>query len=595
MKRQRTTSRGLTYMLALGGLILSMLAVTAAPAGAATTDVATFAQLQAAINTANTVAGADTINVTADITLTGALPEITTEIAVTGNGHTLDGASHFRILYNNAGKLSVSNLTFANGAADFGSAIDNYVGSTLNVSNSTFVGNAAVSAGGAILSYSGTTLTITNSTFSGNSAGSDGGAVRNDGAGTITNSTFVGNSATIGGAITGESGSSMTFRNTVIGANGGIPGSCGFNGSVTNGGGNISKDNSCNGQVADPLLDPAGLQANGSTGPKTVALLTGSPAINSIAPANCIVATDERGVARPVSTNCDAGAYEYNGAAPTIVVNPATLPNGTYGVPYSQTITASGSNGSYAFARTGVAAFPTGLSLTGAGSFAGTPTQVGGFSFAIGATDGSGFTGSRSYTVTIAKASTTTSITSDDPDPSAIGETVTIKYTVVPSATNAFTPTGNVTVSDGTQSCTATVAAGQCTIAFATLGTRTLTATYAGDDGFLTSSTTQTHTVANRAPTALGDGYSTNEDTALTVAAPGVLGNDSDPDSGDTLTAIPVELAVACRVVRAERERVVQLHAGGELQRAGLVHLQGARQPRRRLGHGHGVDHGRCR
>ena len=35
---------------------------------------------------------------------------------------------------------------------------------------------------------------------------------------------------------------------------------------------------------------------------------------------------------------------------------------------------------------------------------------------------------------------------------------------------------------------------------------------------------------------AVNNSYSTNEDTALTVVAPGVLGNDSDVD-GDPLTA----------------------------------------------------------
>jgi VCBS repeat-containing protein len=45
-------------------------------------------------------------------------------------------------------------------------------------------------------------------------------------------------------------------------------------------------------------------------------------------------------------------------------------------------------------------------------------------------------------------------------------------------------------------------------------------------------------TVTNQAPTAAADACSTAEDTALTVAAaPGVLGNDSDPD-GDALTAV---------------------------------------------------------
>lgn len=42
---------------------------------------------------------------------------------------------------------------------------------------------------------------------------------------------------------------------------------------------------------------------------------------------------------------------------------------------------------------------------------------------------------------------------------------------------------------------------------------------------------------ANHPPVALNDEYSTPEDSVLTIAAPGVLGNDSDPD-GDSLAAI---------------------------------------------------------
>jgi predicted NUDIX family NTP pyrophosphohydrolase len=44
------------------------------------------------------------------------------------------------------------------------------------------------------------------------------------------------------------------------------------------------------------------------------------------------------------------------------------------------------------------------------------------------------------------------------------------------------------------------------------------------------------NTTTNQAPVAAADAYSTAEDTALTVAAPGVLGNDSDPD-GNPLSA----------------------------------------------------------
>jgi VCBS repeat-containing protein len=66
--------------------------------------------------------------------------------------------------------------------------------------------------------------------------------------------------------------------------------------------------------------------------------------------------------------------------------------------------------------------------------------------------------------------------------------------------------------------------------------------TYRASDGTLTSSlTTVTITVnaVNEEPAAADDAYSTTEDTALTVATPGVLDNDSDPDH-DPLSAVPI-------------------------------------------------------
>src|SRR5262249_31559572 len=63
--------------------------------------------------------------------------------------------------------------------------------------------------------------------------------------------------------------------------------------------------------------------------------------------------------------------------------------------------------------------------------------------------------------------------------------------------------------------------------------------TYRANDGTLNSNVATvaiTVNPVNDAPVAGNDGYSTNEDTALTVAAPGVLGNDSDAD-GDPLAA----------------------------------------------------------
>ena len=49
---------------------------------------------------------------------------------------------------------------------------------------------------------------------------------------------------------------------------------------------------------------------------------------------------------------------------------------------------------------------------------------------------------------------------------------------------------------------------------------------------------TITVTGENDAPVAATDVYAATEDTVLTIAAPGVLGNDTDPDSGTALTAL---------------------------------------------------------
>ncbi len=68
--------------------------------------------------------------------------------------------------------------------------------------------------------------------------------------------------------------------------------------------------------------------------------------------------------------------------------------------------------------------------------------------------------------------------------------------------------------------------------------------TYQANDGTLNSNTatvnlTVSETSTNHAPVAANDSYSTAVNTTLTVAAPGVLANDTDPD-GNPLTAILV-------------------------------------------------------
>src|SRR5207249_2339845 len=97
---------------------------------------------------------------------------------------------------------------------------------------------------------------------------------------------------------------------------------------------------------------------------------------------------------------------------------------------------------------------------------------------------------------TVNPAGTTSTITGHTPDPSAVGQAVSFTFTVVANAPGSGTPTGTVTVSDGTQSCGASVATGSCSIAFGSAGARNVTATYPGDGNFATStSTAVSHTV----------------------------------------------------------------------------------------------------
>src|SRR5262249_28138898 len=100
------------------------------------------------------------------------------------------------------------------------------------------------------------------------------------------------------------------------------------------------------------------------------------------------------------------------------------------------------------------------------------------------------------------RADTATTITSDNPDPSTVGQPVTVKYSVAATAPGAGTPTGNVTVGDGTISCTGTVGAGQCDLTFASAGAKSLTATYTGDSNFNASTSAgEPHTVTGVATT----------------------------------------------------------------------------------------------
>ena len=87
-------------------------------------------------------------------------------------------------------------------------------------------------------------------------------------------------------------------------------------------------------------------------------------------------------------------------ACSTLTLGPLTLPSGTAGVAYTQTITASAGTAPYSYAITS-GNLPNGLTLSSSGLLSGTPTAGCNFSFTITATDANSCTGSQIYTLSI--------------------------------------------------------------------------------------------------------------------------------------------------------------------------------------------------
>lgn len=117
---------------------------------------------------------------------------------------------------------------------------------------------------------------------------------------------------------------------------------------------------------------------------------------------------------------------------PTITVSPSSLAQGTVGVAYAQSVTASGGASPYAWGETG--ALPNGVTFAN-GSFSGTPTQSGSYPITVTATDANGCTGSRGYTLVVASAGCSV---------------ITLSPTSLPGGTVGTAYAANVTASGGT-------------------------------------------------------------------------------------------------------------------------------------------------
>jgi CSLREA domain-containing protein len=262
-----------------------------------------------------TVSGNNTVGVFEVGTSTISGAKLTLNNLTVANGRALLGAG---ILNNSSNTLKVNNSTLSGNTAytegqsgGVGGGIDN--SGALTVRNSTISDNSASNAGGIFNNPSGT-LTVSNSTVSGNSANFVGG-IYNEGTLTVRNSTISNNTGFIETGGIYESGTNTTLKNTIVANNLGannLPSGEDCSGTITNGGYNLDSGTSCgfttqNNSLSstDPILGP--LADNG--GPtKTHALLEGSPAIDK---GNSFGATtDQRGVARPQGAAPDIGSFE---------------------------------------------------------------------------------------------------------------------------------------------------------------------------------------------------------------------------------------------------------------------------------------------
>ncbi|HET6564303.1 MAG TPA: choice-of-anchor Q domain-containing protein [Xanthomonadales bacterium] len=292
--------------------------------------------LREALNSANANADASIISFVsallsppATITLAGtALPTVTTEVAIEGEGITVDADDSSRLFVVGAsGNLTLRRFTLANGfhsVSGGGLSVDGQ----LTLIDSTLTGNAS-GFGGAIYVFGGV-VELVNSTLSGNSATTSGGGMWTTGA-TVTmhQTTISGNSSPSGaGILSSDSGTSFTLANSVLANSSGGGADCrNFEGSFTLLGVNLIENQGDCGipsgaeliEGTDPLLGPLG-----DNGGLTHTLLPSvdSPLRNAGVNGLATETYDQRGpgFARIFGGTVDLGAVE-------LQVNPQTGPD----------------------------------------------------------------------------------------------------------------------------------------------------------------------------------------------------------------------------------------------------------------------------
>lgn len=153
-----------------------------------------------------------------------------------------------------------------------------------------------------------------------------------------------------------------------------------------------------------------------------------------------------------------------------------------------------------------------------------------------------GTSGSISHSATFALVVTGTSLSPVtvavgviSPEPSHVAQPYKVNFSLTAAG---GIPTGQVTVSDGSASCSAAATVGGCVLNSSTPGTKTITVVYAGDNQFAGTSKAITHTVnygGSLADLASGSGWETTFTLVNLGAAPTPVSLNLIGDSGTTL------------------------------------------------------------
>jgi hypothetical protein len=423
------------------------------------------------------------------------------------------------------GKMTLTDCTVNHNTVEDGPA-----GGIWNSRGTVTLTDCAVTAnvarrgvGGGLLNASGV-MTLTNVTVSGNSADVVGGGLSNEGELSLTNATVTGNSAPQGGGLESSLGATTAdLTNTIVAGNtrdsgasdivvqsGSFSGShnligTGGSGGLRNGvGGNLVG-------VANPGLAPLGSYGGPTL---TVALLPGSPAINSGTSGAGIPTTDQRGEPRVGAP--DIGAFESQGF--TLTIPPGSSPQQTaIGTPFENALSlvikannaaepTRGGTVTISAPTKGASATlsPDGIVTIGADGRASVTATANATAGSYGVSVSTAGGTPVAFDLTNLKVFPTISQFSSL-NPSVFGEDVTFTATLTGPVPASGTPTGSVVFEDGsTPLGTAALSAGAAKLMVAGLsaGAHRITAVYSGDSNFLAGASAPLNQTVNRDETS---------------------------------------------------------------------------------------------